>query len=78
MIKETRGERGGVKVGEEDGGGGKSLLLATDYFPQTLKTRDSYRLSLIKLDRHLLSKAISEEQQEAKRTRDQSNVATLV
>ena len=78
MIKETRGERGGVKVGEEDGGGGKSLLLATDYFPQTLKTRDSYGLSLIKLDRHLLSKAIPEEQQEAKRTRDQSNVATLV
>lgn len=70
MIKETRGERGGVKVGEEDEGGGKSLLLATDYFPQTLKTRDSYGLSLIKLDRHLLSKAISEEQQEAKRTRD--------
>ena len=78
MIKETRGERGGVKVGEEDGGGGQFFLLATDYFPQTLRTRDSYGLSLIKLDRHLLSKAISEEQQEAKRTRDQSNVATLV
>lgn len=76
MIIEARGERGGVKVG--DGGSGKSLLLATDYFPQTLRTRDSYGLSLIKLDRYLLSKAISEDQQEAKRTRDQNNVATLV